>query len=116
MPSVSSPDGHVKWLCAHLHITPGLNWLSKRLGFRRRRSTGERRVHYASRDCPNKRRNPEEPELPEGPATNKNCWTSTPSRVHRHVGDRDANQVNQCQSQTDGNRRESLRCTLVRAT
>ena len=102
----------MQWL-RDLPLNTRAQLLSKRSGFRRRRATGECWIHYASHDCPNNRRNPEEPELPEGPATDKNGWTGTPGRIHRHVSDRDANQVNQRQPQTDGNRRKALRRALV---
>src|SRR5215813_2975109 len=45
---------------------------------------------------------PEEPQLSECPASDKDGWTCTSGRIDRGVGDRNADQMDERQRQTDG--------------
>ena len=49
---------------------------------------------------------PEQPQLLQSPATDKDRLTGTTSWINRGIGDRDADQVNQRQAQANGNRRK----------
>lgn len=56
---------------------------------------------------------PKEPKLLKSPTTHKDSGTRAASGIHRQIGDRDTNQMNQGQAEADGNRCEALRSTLV---
>jgi hypothetical protein len=45
---------------------------------------------------------PEQPELLESPAADDEGGTSAARRVHGEVRDRNADQMNECKSQSDG--------------
>ena len=59
--------------------------------------------------APSDRRHPEQPQLLQRPAADEQRRAGAARRVHRGVGDRDADQVDQRQAQADGDRREAGR-------
>ena len=73
-------------------------------------------INHTGQRCANDGCEPEEPELLNGPAANEERGTRAACRVHRKVGDRNADQVNQGQPEADRDGRESLWCTLVGGT
>src|ERR1019366_4024001 len=54
-------------------------------------------------------RQPEEPQLTDRPSADKHRGTGAARRIHREIGNRDADQVDQRQPKADGDRREALR-------
>src|ERR1019366_3532654 len=58
---------------------------------------------------PGKRRQPEQPQLLDRPSADEHRGAGAPRRVHGGIGDRDTDQMNQGQSQADGDRCEALR-------
>src|SRR4030095_11049942 len=59
------------------------------------------------------RRYPKQPELAECPAANDHGRSGATRRVNRGIGNWDAYEVNQRETQSDGDRRQSLGCALV---
>src|SRR4051794_26062030 len=60
------------------------------------------------------RRNPEHPQLRERPPADEQSRSGAARRIHRRVGHRDADQVNQRQRKTDRDAGETDRRTLMR--
>ena len=60
------------------------------------------------------RGDPEQPELADGPAAGEEGRAGRARRVHRGVGDRDRDEVDQGERKADGEGGEALRCTPVR--
>jgi len=60
-------------------------------------------------------RDPEQPQLLQRPTAHKERRARAARRVHRRVGDRDADQVDQREAEPDGNRCESRGSALVRS-
>src|SRR5882672_78201 len=63
--------------------------------------------------CADDRREPEQPQLSQCPISYEYRNTRAARRIHRRVGDRDADQVDQCERKADCNRCEARRCALV---
>src|SRR6185295_15827082 len=55
------------------------------------------------------RRHPEHPQLLQRPAADQQCGAGAARRIHRGVGDGDADEVDQRECETDGERREAHR-------
>ena len=77
------------------------------------RLTGKGGVSYAGNYSPNNGRDPEQPELRNSPASDEYRRPGAPSGIHGPVCDRDPNQVNECLTQADCDRREALRGSVV---
>ena len=75
---------------------------------------GDERIDDAREDGADDRRDPEQPELREGPAADEERRAGAAGRVDREVGDRDADQVDQRQAEADGDRREARRARACR--
>ncbi len=55
---------------------------------------------------------PEEPELLDGPAADEERGSGAAGGVHREIGDRDADEVDQREPEADGDRREACGARL----
>src|SRR4029077_10888242 len=71
--------------------------------------TAEPAVSDAGKSGTEQRCNPEQPQLLQRPAAHDECRSGAARRVNRGVGDRNADQVYQSQSQSNRNGREPLR-------
>ena len=52
-------------------------------------------VGETSQQCPDDRGHPEEPQLLQSPTSHKKCRTSAAGGIHRSVGNRDTDEVNE---------------------
>src|SRR4030095_14415800 len=59
------------------------------------------------------RRHPEQPQLTDRPSANVDCHARASRGIHRCVGDGNADQMDQREAETNGQRREALRCTCI---
>ena len=66
-----------------------------------------RRVHQAGQYRADQWRQPEQPELLDRPPAHEHRRAGRPGRVHRRVGDRDADEVDEGERQADGQRGEA---------
>ena len=74
---------------------------------RERLVRGQPAVDGSGQERTHDRRYPEEPELAEGPSADEQGRAGAPSRVHRRVGHGDADEVDEGQSEADGDRGEA---------
>ena len=77
-------------------------------------AAGDGAVDQRAQQGADDRRHPEQPQLRERPAADEDRHAGAARRVHRGVGHRDADQVDQRQAQADGDRREALRARACR--
>ena len=68
-------------------------------------------VHQAGQHRADDWRQPEHPELLERPPAHEHRRAGRPGRVHRRVGDRDADEVDERERQADGQRGEARRAS-----
>ena len=80
--------------------------------FRAADETVDCRTHHTADD----RRQPKQPELGNRPTAIEDGDTRAAGRIHGGIGYRNADQVNQGETETDGNRSEPLGRTLVSCT
>jgi hypothetical protein len=92
--------------------------LSRRLALAFRRaagwSAGEEGIDPSGHRPTQDRRDPEEPELLEGPPIGKDGRRGAARRVEGEIGDRDPGPIDQRHGQTDGQGRKALRRAAVR--
>ena len=72
-------------------------------------------VRERTKHATNDGRHPEEPKLRQCPTAHVKRNPRTAGRIHRGIGDGNADEVNERQAETDGERSESRRSTLVRS-
>ena len=65
-------------------------------------------VKNTGEGSPDKRSDPEKPELLYCPTADKKSRSGTPGRVHGSISHRDTDQMNKRKTQTDGNGRKAL--------
>ena len=65
---------------------------------------GKELVCNAADDATENRGDPEEPERLDGGPANENCHCGRAGRVHRRVGHRDRDEVDEREAEADGNR------------
>ena len=65
-------------------------------------------IHDACDSRAQQRRQPEQPQLRQRPAAHEHGRACAARRIHRRVGDGNADEVNECEAQTDGNRCEAF--------
>src|ERR1035438_1718901 len=95
--SSTSADAHPE---PRARITPASNRLA-RIGPRLLRFTHYGRVNHAGNGSPQNRRQPKEPKLFHGPATDQQGRTGAARGIHGRVRNGNANQVNQGQPRSE---------------
>jgi hypothetical protein len=70
-------------------------------------------VDHGAEHRPRDGSDPEHPQLRQRPTADDHRRSRAPRRVHREVGDRDTDQVDQRQPEADGDRGEPARAAIV---
>ena len=65
-------------------------------------------------DSADNRGDPEQPQLPDGPTTDKYGYACAACRIDRCIGYWNADQVDQRQAKPDSDRCQALRCAFIR--